>query len=159
MSFNIIFNILRIISGLPIIFNGESKSRIDLIISTLRLLSGESDNAKLLQRLERDERFRAKAREKVAKLYLRRDELRAMDVINARARDLQLRAGGNRNLKGEMIAWGGVIGLAVVISFMFFNRECLGSDLIIICSSLVELFSKIVFDLSCFEFGGSLGIQ
>lgn len=155
MGFNILFNILRLISGLSHLFKGNPESKLTMIMSALKDISKENDPARILSRLQQDEKFRAKAATKIANLCVRQEQMLARDMVNARKRDIKIQKQKKRNYRADAMVMFAGTGLIISLILLVYFRNRLTTDLILIFTSIIGFFTSIMTDASLFEFGNN----
>lgn len=111
---------------------------------------------KILERLERDSRLRAKVTNKLTRMYKRhaRFSMVGEDIHHARVRDLNLRF-YKGNLRADLIVLFAILGLIAMVGLLIYFRDTLNSDITFIFANVITFFSSILNDASLFEFGNN----
>lgn len=87
------------------------------------------------------------------------DELKAHlgDVADARARDVALRQGGQRNVRADVMVALTIVGILGALSFLRWAGVPAGSDVSGAVIGLIGILSKCFADAFAYEFGSSRG--
>lgn len=158
MAFGVIFNILKLVGGLPFIFNGNAGEKVVEIIGKIRSFSRTDDLNSILERLERDDRFRERLSVKLLKSYKNNAKYKMIskDMVSARKRDIKVRKGFKSNARADWIVLFAVLGIITSVGILIYLRNSLNGELTLIFASVIGFFSSILNDASIFEFGNNI---
>lgn len=157
MGFSIIFRILKLLGALPMVFSSNNGDRIAEIIYKIKSLARNDDLDSILIRLERDDKFRGRLTNKLAKLYEENAKYKMVsrDMINARKRDMKLRKKSG-NIRSDLILLFAILGIIGPILLIIYMRNSISNEITLIFASIISLCSSIVNDASMFEFGNNI---
>ena len=152
-----IFALLRILSVVSWCYpkkNGSGSGIIDKILSIIQVLTGETDETAIEEKLRNSPILLAQVKSAIAREVSVIERIHQDDRLNARAHDLAIREKAlPSNRRANFMLFFAILGLASCLFIVWVMRERLSGEMICILSTLCGIFGSYLQDIYMFEFG------